>query len=137
MTAKIPGEGMLPTAQDWTPVLQFGGAAVGLTYSARTGATKRVGNVVYFEMRITLSAKGSSTGAVTITGIPIAADTAAGALSVGYYSGMASITTLAARIAGSTIRLANTGAAATTDLTHANFTDTTDIVISGVYHTAA
>jgi hypothetical protein len=137
MTAKIPGEGMLPTAQDFTPVLQFGGAAVGLSYSARTGTVRRIGNTVYFELRITLSAKGSSTGAVTITGIPIAADSAAGVTEIGYYSGMASISAITGRIASSTIRLSNGGATATADLTDANFTNTSDIVISGVYHTAA
>lgn len=55
----------------FTPVLAFGGASVGITYSTQTASYKRVGNVVYFQVQIILTSKGSSTGAASITGLPI------------------------------------------------------------------
>ncbi len=54
----------------WTPVLAFGGASVGITYVAQTGSYTRIGNVVTFTCNVQLSSKGSSTGNVTITGLP-------------------------------------------------------------------
>ena len=54
----------------WTPEFYFGGAQVGLTYAARTAYYMRVGNFVHAYAFIFLSAKGSSTGVVTITGLP-------------------------------------------------------------------
>ncbi len=56
----------------WTPVLKFGGASVGITYTTQSGVYRQVGNAVLAACSITLSAKGSSTGAVTITGLPVA-----------------------------------------------------------------
>lgn len=54
----------------WTPDLQFGGTKVGLTYSSRTGAYWQIGAMIFFYGIINLSAKGSSTGAATILGLP-------------------------------------------------------------------
>ena len=54
----------------WTPVLQFGGANVGITYSVQGGAYTKIGNLVTLNCRIGLSNKGSSTGNARITGLP-------------------------------------------------------------------
>ena len=54
----------------WTPVLTFGGASVGITYSHQTGLYTKIGNVVKFELRIRISSKGTSTGNAVITGLP-------------------------------------------------------------------
>jgi hypothetical protein len=54
----------------WTPVLTFGGASVGITYSHQTGLYTKIGNVVKFELRIRISSKGTSTGSAVITGLP-------------------------------------------------------------------
>lgn len=51
----------------WSPVIAFGGASVGVTYTAQIGKYTKIGNVVHFQVSITLSNKGSSTGAVTIS----------------------------------------------------------------------
>lgn len=61
----------------FTPALKFGGAAVGMTYSQQTGKYTRVGNKVTCLIDITLTAKGSSTGAVSITGLPFTANASA------------------------------------------------------------
>lgn len=57
-------------ATTWTPSLQFGGAAVGMTYTTQVGNYIRIGNVIYFDLQIVLSAKGSSTGSATVAGFP-------------------------------------------------------------------
>ena len=54
----------------WDPSLKFGGASVSLAYSSRAGKYVKVGRMVYSSFYINLSAKGSSTGDVTIEGIP-------------------------------------------------------------------
>ena len=54
----------------WTPELLFGGANVGMTYATRGGTYNRVGNQCTIWARIVLSAKGSSTGITTISGLP-------------------------------------------------------------------
>ena len=60
----------------WTPALAFGGGTTGITYStgifANTGYYTKVGKVVTLVGGLTLTNKGSSTGAVTITGLPFA-----------------------------------------------------------------
>jgi len=53
----------------WTPALKFGGNSTGMTISA-TGKYTKIGNVVYWTCDFALSAKGSSTGSATITGLP-------------------------------------------------------------------
>ncbi len=56
----------------FTPVLAFGGASTGITYSSQVGFYTRIGNMVSFAIHIILTNKGSSTGAATITGLPLA-----------------------------------------------------------------
>jgi hypothetical protein len=57
----------------WTPVISFGGAAVGQTYTFRQGRYQKIGNKVTAWCNIQLSAKGTSTGNAAITGFPFAA----------------------------------------------------------------
>jgi hypothetical protein len=57
----------------WVPTLLFGGANVGMTTSEATGRYTRVGNRIDFNINITLTAKGASVGAATLTGLPVAA----------------------------------------------------------------
>lgn len=56
----------------WTPVLQFGGASVGITYSAQIGSYLAIGKMVFVSINVTLTSKGTSTGSATITGLPFA-----------------------------------------------------------------
>jgi hypothetical protein len=60
-------------SSSWTPVLQFGGATTGITYSTQTGRYTRIGNLVYFTCNVVLTSKGSATGTAKITGLPVAA----------------------------------------------------------------
>jgi hypothetical protein len=118
----------------FTPVLAFGGASVGVTYSTQRGDYTRVGNTVTFEIQITLTSKGSSTGAATITGLPV--NVRSSSLPVYYvvlqgttYTGvpvgyqMSSVITLSSQ--------ATTGSL--TGLTNTNFSGTDVIYITGTY----
>ncbi|MBP6354064.1 MAG: hypothetical protein KA318_00040 [Nitrosomonas sp.] len=56
----------------FVPVLAFGGASVGITYSVQLGQYTKTGDVVTFMVTIAITSKGSSTGVATITGFPYA-----------------------------------------------------------------
>jgi len=60
----------------WTPDLRFANAASGMTYSRQEGHYTKIGRQVFAQFRITLTSKGTSTGSLTIRGLPFtAADT--------------------------------------------------------------
>lgn len=65
----------------FTPVLRFGGASVGITYSSQFGQYNQVGNVVYFSIQIILTSKGSSTGTASISGFPVTSSSTSGNVS--------------------------------------------------------
>src|SRR3990167_9021620 len=54
----------------FTPALTFGGAAVGMTFANQVGRGTRLGNRLFFNLFIQLTAKGSSTGNALVTGLP-------------------------------------------------------------------
>ena len=54
----------------FTPGITFGGGNTGMTFSTQSGTYTKIGNRVAITLRISLSAKGSSTGAALITGLP-------------------------------------------------------------------
>ena len=55
---------------DYTPVLVFGGASVGITYSVQTGNYIRIGDLVTAVANLNLTSKGTSTGSARVT-LPI------------------------------------------------------------------
>lgn len=56
----------------WTPEIAFGGASVGVTYAvgSQFGSYTKIGRLVYFHFGFELTSKGSSTGDITIKGLP-------------------------------------------------------------------
>jgi len=54
----------------FTPQILTGGTAVGRTYSTQSGQYRVNGNCVEFSLSIVLTAAGSSTGNMTISGLP-------------------------------------------------------------------
>lgn len=123
----------------WTPALQFGGAAVGMTYaSTPVGRYTKIGRTVFATGTLTLTAKGSSTGAATIAGLPFTAANdgiPVGAV-VGHASGMsgvsgAVIATLAANASRLTLYASASGAAA--GMTHSNVGNSASLTFSVVY----
>lgn len=135
------------TVLDWyeestfTPVVAFGGASVGVTYTSRVGSFQRIGKVLNYWIVVVLSNKGSSTGAVTITGLPYTANathTTIGACDFG----AGSVTGLTGK--AMSFVTANTSAAALfqssatgrVSITDAAITNTTTFIISGSYFVA-
>lgn len=119
------------------PVLTFGGASVGITYSSQLGTFTRIGNVVFFRISIILTSKGSSTGVARITGIPVGAlNVVIGGVSVGQNVTMAGLTgaVIASVASGpNQIVLNQSGATGSTDVQDTNFTNTTRLILGGSY----
>jgi hypothetical protein len=125
-------------ATTFTPVLAFGGASVGITYTTRVGKYQRVGNMVYFTIFINLSSKGSSTGAATITGLPVTAasdSSSNNAFTIMIGTTIAGATGFTSEVSGTSLSLqyllAATGA--NTGLADTNFTNTSILKIQGHY----
>lgn len=123
----------------FTPVLRFGGASVGITYTQQAGFYIRTGSSVWFKIIIVLSAKGSSTGASSISGLPFTAanDNVSGLN--GYCPYLSSVTFTAnpfAYISDNTavVNLSRlVSGSLNTNLTDAEFVDTSRALIVGTY----
>lgn len=123
----------------FTPSLAFGGGSTGIAYVDQFGRYARIGNRVFFEIRIGLSSKGSSTGVATITNLPfMAAGTAS--TSGGFRSGNMTATVNGTywRVSAgqSNIALDNFAAGAASNLTDASFTNSSLIILEGFYTVA-
>lgn len=126
----------------WTPSLQFGGAAVSMTYGTQSGDFVKIGNLVIATFDITLTAKGSSTGNASIAGLPFTVHNSGPAGGTGgiiaNYANLASLTGAPGTQGsanGTTLSINQTGAAGSASLTEANFTNTSTIIGNLVYYT--
>ena len=123
----------------FTPGLTFGGGSTGLTWLSQAAYYTKIGRVIFAQIQIALTAKGSSTGSAVITGLPF---TAAGSIPTPVSLTASHITS---GVGGIMLTgWVNTGATAV-DLYHittgtqmvwddADFTDNTQIRISAMYH---
>lgn len=120
-------------ALSFTPSLRIGGSTTGIAYASggREGRGTRIGNRVLFELTITLTNKGTATGPVTIDGLPGSA--VASASGFPWIASVTGITVPAYLVSGSTVLLRQFSGGALVNLTDANFTNTTGLVISGSY----
>lgn len=123
------------TEGTFTPGLQFGGAAVGMTISLQQGRYTRIGRLVFCQIELTLSAKGSSTGAATITGLPFTAQSAPRSAFNGLFVTMNSTETLIGQVTASatTVTLFVTNASVTAAATDVNFANSTTVQLSFFY----
>lgn len=129
-----PSWGPVYATGTFTPAVAFGGAAVGVTYSVQTGNYYKFSNFVFFAIRVQLTSKGSSTGSVTITGLPFTASQA-GTASI-YATFFASLTgTIVAQVTASatTIGVFQTSATGTSALADTNVNNASSFTISGLY----
>jgi hypothetical protein len=126
--------------QAWTPALQFGGAAVGITYGTQTGNFTNAGGVITADFNLVLTAKGSSTGAATITGLPYAENGSyVGQCVVNYYANLASLSGPVMgyiNASAATVNLEFPGATGVGNLADTNFTATSQVKGSCLYHTS-
>jgi hypothetical protein len=122
----------------FTPAISFGGASVGVTYTRNVGFYTKIGNLVFYEIDIILSAKGSSTGVAQIGTLPfvkVASHNTPVAMHVHSVTSGVGDTMLSARHDAGTTNIKPfkivTGTA--TQLTDADVTNTTQIFLSGKY----
>ena len=59
----------------WTPLLAFGGGNTGITYSVQFGNYVKIGRMIYYSFNLSLTSKGSSTGTLTVGGLPYTVNT--------------------------------------------------------------
>jgi hypothetical protein len=118
----------------FTPVLRFGGASTGITYSVQTGSYTKVGREVHGEIEIRLTSKGSSTGTGDLTGLPFTCATLTAAV-LTPDAMAAAVTNPRALIINATaqIFIYNFAAGAITALTDASFTNTSILFIQFSY----
>lgn len=122
-------------AGTFTPVLNFGGGTTGITYSQQVGKYQRIGNLLFYNIEIILSSKGSSTGSATITGMPIAGvgNTEQSFVTVGVTLDAGNIYPYY-QSGGTTLTLYENGlTGGQTVLTDTNFANTSQIWINGFY----
>lgn len=124
----------------WTPTLTFGGASVGMTYVTNVGKYTVIGNVVYFNCVLVLSALGSSTGTALIEGLPFA--------TLSQYQYVVSDGGLVTLPAGATylnalstsastnVQLFGVGTVTFTALDDTNFNNNSRILLTGFYFTS-
>ena len=62
----------LVNVQAFTPTISIGGSSVGVTYLSQVGRYQQVGNLVTFELYVSLSSTGGLAGAVAVNGLPVA-----------------------------------------------------------------
>ena len=122
----------------FTPGITFGGAAVGVTYSAQVGRYTKIGNRVIYQLQLILTSKGSSTGALLLTGLPFttnAANVTPCAIRLNAVtSGLADVMLYGVALNSvTTIRLDKTAGSSLTQLTDADVTATLNLSVAGEY----
>jgi hypothetical protein len=122
----------------FTPAATFGGNAVGMTFSVQLGGYTKIGRVVTYALHLVFSAKGSSTGTFSITGLPFTSSASfVSSCSVrmsGVTSGVGDTFIQGSMGAGVTaVQLSKIVAGAATNLTDADIAVTSAITLSGTY----
>jgi hypothetical protein len=121
-----------------TPNLTLGGGSTGMTYSSRGISYTKIGDVILFSLSIILTAKGSSTGALVITGLPVSASATSNfpcSIVMTNLGATVGDTFLSAWVSfgSSSISIFQQSGGSRVQLTDADITDTTNIRITGLY----
>lgn len=122
----------------FTPTIEIGGASTGITYAAQNGRFMRVGRLVNVDLEIVLTSKGALTGNLAIGGLPypVNAQAIGSAGNIAFYSGMSTINGM---IIGqfepgqSVMTLYDRQASTANNLVDTNLSNTSKLVLSGVY----
>jgi len=123
------------TAVSWTPVLKFGGGTTGITYGVQSATRVVIDILVLVLGRITLTSKGSSTGAATLTGLPFTVAIQPGVFFMPFFANMASMKAFTGKadVGGTIMGLYQDGATDSLALDDTNFTNTTDFIFGGIF----
>ena len=131
----------------WTPDLRFGSGSSGMTYASnsRHGEYTKIGNLVTFSFRFTLTSKGSSSGSALVYGLPFNCADGNGnysGASFGYLGGLTNSSRWSAHQTPTIDTNANyiflryviTGTDYSVNHNNASFTDSTDMIARGFYY---
>ncbi len=123
----------------WTPGFAFGGAVTGITYTTQVASYTKLNQRIHLQGRVLLSSKGSSNGALTLTGLPFAASATTSSNSVvscifGSLTGVAG--TVAGRLVagGTTCTFEYLGTGTATSIDDSKCTNTTVLDFSIDYN---
>ena len=122
----------------WTPGISFGAGTTGIAYSVQVGKYTKVGDMVTASCSVTLSAKGSSTGVVKLTGLPFTASSDANSWTpVSLVLGVVTFADFPqgyVRVSSTTVSINEiTNAGGETTLTDGNFANNSTVRISATY----
>jgi hypothetical protein len=122
----------------WTMGVEFGGSSTGVTYSSNTGTYTKIGRQVTVNGYILLSSKGSDTGAASITGLPFTIGNSNNNFSAAsiYFVEVTFANQHQSYGVKNTTKInleETTEAGATTALTDANFSNSSQMVVSLTY----
>lgn len=123
----------------FVPTIKFGGSATGLIMSSVSGKYTRIGNIVYYAIRSDLLSKGSSSGSMSIEGLPF---TSAGSPSGAFIGNVKATNMAAGKLAircevfnnNNKIYIYVTGTGTSESIaTDADVTDSANISLAGFY----
>jgi hypothetical protein len=117
----------------WTPTLTFGGLSTGITYALNSGSVVRIGNLLFISFQITLTSKGTATGAAVIGGLPATALALPFSIPICQYINMVAATGLIGQLTSASVNLVIPGATGTVAANDTNFTNNSVIQGSGCY----
>lgn len=124
----------------FTPGMTFNASATGVTFSVQIGYYAIIGQLVLFQIQITLTSNGSGVGTALVTGLPFTARAGVnGAVAVQPISGFSGLTAgVSANVTASatTISLRGPSTTGSATLTDTNVTDTASFYVAGHYYAA-
>lgn len=117
------------------PTITFGGRSTGITYTSQSGYYMQIDGMVFFTLSIVLSSKGTSTGVAVVGGLPVTISSGIQNMAPGYISNCNFVTGFCGFVQATTktIILQNLRSATTTQMNDTNFTNTTEVRLSGCY----
>jgi len=121
----------------FTPTVVFGSGSSGITYSVREGKYTKIGNTVQYYVKCSLSSKGSSTGNLSITGLPFTnTDTASPpSILTGAFTNTSDVQ-IYLNSGGATLNLENRNTGTQSPLSNSNVNNNSTMFIAGVYRTS-
>tara|TARA_Y100001937_G_scaffold123333_1_gene186003 strand:+ start:20 stop:547 length:528 start_codon:yes stop_codon:yes gene_type:complete len=128
----------------FVPKFAFGGGTSGSSYAIRTGFYTKIGRLVYFTLRLELSARGSSTGAITIEDLPFTTLSTSHSESSAYVGFMddgssnfdTNNLTLVLDTNGTTIRVRRVNSGSSGEFNQSDFGSNAQMIVSGTYMTS-
>lgn len=115
----------------FTPALTFGGGSTGITYSTQSGRYTKIGNRVFYHLRITLTAKGSSTGSMLVTSLPFTQTNTVSVAAAIYGNNMSQPVSAVVTANGTTMQVFRHSGSSAVAFADTDMADTSDLMISG------